>query len=59
MVAYIDTDPVGNQNGFSFQVIDTDRETISFEALNIGEKVLVQGLKLIDGRVLVARVQQQ
>jgi hypothetical protein len=40
-------------------VIDTEGQAIAFEELRIGETVQVQGLKLIDGRVVGAKVQQQ
>ena len=44
---------------FITQVIDADGETISFEELGIGQKVVIQGMKLVDGRVVGARVQQR
>ena len=40
-------------------VIDADGDPISFEELNSGQRVLVQGLKLVDGRVVGVRVQQR
>ena len=44
---------------FTTQVVNTEDEAISFEELSVGQTVLVQGLKLVDGRVVGARVQQQ
>ena len=49
---------VGGQRVTS-QVSDTEGEAIAFEELSIGQTVLVQGLKLVDGRVVGAKVQQQ
>ncbi len=44
---------------FTTQVIDTEGEAIAFEELSIGQTVLVQGLKLVNGRIVAAKVQQQ
>ena len=44
---------------FTTQVINAENEAISFEELSVGQTVLVQGLKLVDGRVVGARVQQK
>jgi len=42
---------------FTTRVINGEGEAISIEALNEGQNVLVQGLKLNDGRVVAATVQ--
>ena len=44
---------------FTTQVINAENEAISFEELSVGQTVLVQGLKLVDERVVGARVQQK
>ena len=42
---------------FTSQIVDPEGETISIDSLYKGQTVLVQGLKLEDGRVLAAMVQ--
>lgn len=42
---------------FVSQVFDPDGDAISFESLSEGQTVMVQGLKLQDGRVVAAMVQ--
>ncbi|MBE9545666.1 MAG: hypothetical protein IMF02_14315 [Proteobacteria bacterium] len=42
---------------FSTQVTNSEGEVISIESLYKGQKVLVQGLKLNDGRVVASMVQ--
>jgi len=44
---------------FTTQVTNSEDEVISIDSLLKGQKVLVQGLKLDDGRVVAARVQLQ
>ena len=44
---------------FTTQVLDAEGEAISFDDLSVGQTVLIQGLKLVGGRVVGARVQQQ
>ncbi len=44
---------------FTTQVLDAEGEAISFDELSIGQTVVIQGLKLVDGRVVGSRVQQQ
>ena len=44
---------------FTTQITNTEDETIAFDSLYKGQKVLVQGFKLDDGRVVAARVQVQ
>jgi hypothetical protein len=42
---------------FTSQIIDSEGEAITFETLYEGQTVMVQGLKLEDGRVVAAVVQ--
>ena len=42
---------------FTSQIVDPEGETISIDSLYKGQTVLVQGLKLEDGRVMAAMVQ--
>ena len=42
---------------FTSQVVNPEGEVISIESLSEGQTVLVQGLKLEDGRVVAAMVQ--
>ena len=42
---------------FTSRIVDSEGETISIESLYEGQTVLVQGLKLEDGRVMAATVQ--
>jgi hypothetical protein len=44
---------------FTTLVTNAEDEAIAFEELSVGQTVLVQGLKLVDGRVVGARVQQK
>jgi hypothetical protein len=44
---------------FTTQITNPDDEAISMDSLYQGQKVLVQGFKLKDGRVVAARVQQR
>ena len=44
---------------FTTQVLDAEGEAISFDELSVGQTVLIQGLKLVGGRVVGTRVQQQ
>ena len=48
---------IGNEQ-FTTRVTNPEGEEISIESLNKGQKVLIQGLKLDDGRVLALMVQQ-
>ena len=48
---------IGNER-FTTQVTNAAGDAISFGSLAIGQNVMVQGLKLGDGRVLAALVQQ-
>ena len=43
----------------SMDTADVPGEPISFDELSAGQTVLVQGLKLADGRIVGARVQQK
>ena len=52
-------DVVTGGERFTTQVINSEGEPLSFEELSAGQTVLVQGLKLADGRIVAARVQQQ
>ena len=52
-------DVVVGSERFTTEVIDSAGEAISLDELRVGQTVLVQGLKLMDGRVVGARVQQQ
>ena len=44
---------------FTTQITDSEGEGIGLDSLHMGQKVLVQGFKLDDGRVVAARVQVQ
>ena len=44
---------------FTTQVTNSEGQTIAIESLYQGQKVLVKGLKLDDGRVVASRVQVQ
>jgi len=48
---------IGNEQ-FTTLVTDPEGEVISLDSLHTGQKVLVRGLKLADGRVLASKVQQ-
>lgn len=50
-------DSVIGDEQFTTQVTDPEGDVISFESLHEGQKVLVRGLKLVDGRVLASMVQ--
>ena len=50
-------DSVIGDEQFTTQVTDPEGDVISFESLHAGQKVLVRGLKLADGRVLASMVQ--
>ena len=42
---------------FTTLITNSEDETITFDSLYKGQKVLVQGFKLEDGRVVAARIQ--
>ena len=42
---------------FTTLITNSEDETITFDSLYKGQKVLVQGFKLKDGRVVAARIQ--
>lgn len=44
---------------YTTRVTDFRGKAISFDSLHIGQKVLVRGLKLADGRVVASMVQQR
>jgi hypothetical protein len=51
-------DLVIGANHFKTQLTGLNSEEIFFESLDAGQKVLVQGLRLADGRVVASMVQQ-